>query len=86
MTGSCATVLEYSRVRSCELLAQRVALWPRCAELGRVIWLVAIWVAVVALWGVSEPGMSAAAMNRLARDLRARWRAGVAHPFDWAKD
>ncbi len=48
--------------------------------------MVAIWVAIVALWGVIEPGMPADTMTRVARWLRARWHDSVEHPFDWAKD
>jgi hypothetical protein len=45
-----------------------------------------MWVAVVVLWGVIEPGVSGDVMGRFARWLRARWHANVEHPFDWAKD
>jgi hypothetical protein len=45
-----------------------------------------MWLALVALWGRIEPGTSANAVHRLARGLRSRWRAGLEHPFDWAKE
>ena len=64
----------------------RVALRPRCGELDLVIWLVAMWVVVVALWGVIEPGVSGETIGRLARWLRVPWHAGAEHPFDWAED
>jgi hypothetical protein len=51
-----------------------------------VIWLVAMWIAVIALWGMIEPGMSADTMTRLVCWLRARRRTNVEHPFDWAKE
>jgi hypothetical protein len=51
-----------------------------------VIWLVAIWAALLALWGRSKPRYPAETMKRLARVLRAPWLADAGHPFDWAKD
>ena len=51
-----------------------------------VIWLIAIWVAFVGLWGMSKPGSSAATMKHLARELRGAGFRRDRHPFDWSKD
>jgi hypothetical protein len=51
-----------------------------------VSWLILIWLALISLWGISKPGISAQTVKRLARRLRGLWLGGAGHPFDWAKD
>ncbi len=61
-------------------------LWAGCADFGDVTWLVALWIALIALWGVSTPRRVTGPLHRLAHGLATRWHAGLQHPFDWAKD
>jgi hypothetical protein len=50
-----------------------------------VIWLVFMWLGLIALWGASDAWDLAAARRRVAHAAHQLHHHHRAHPFDWAQ-